>query len=117
MKILLAALMCMLLNTVQCFAIDGGPWGGGGGVAVTGNYAGVLVPIPVAPDPGNPDVTLPPDDSLALFTMSIHQVGLADGAASVFRNGVFYPGTITGLGDPDTAKITGLINASFELTV
>ncbi len=28
MKILLACLMCMLLNTVQCFAIDGGPWGG-----------------------------------------------------------------------------------------
>lgn len=116
MKILLACLMCMLLNTVQCFAIDGGPWGPGGGITVTGNYAGVLVPIPTVLDPGPPPV-LQTDNSLALYTMTIPRVGLASGTAAVFRNGIFYPGTISGLGDPDTAKVTGIINASFQETV
>lgn len=116
MKILLASLMCGLLTTLQCFAIDGGPWGSGAGVAVTGIYAGVLVPIPVVLDPGPPEVDQI-DDSLALFTLTIPSVGLASGTVGVFRNGLFYPGTATGLGDPDTQKVTALLNASFQETV
>src|SRR4051812_23993532 len=115
MKTLLASLLCGLLSTVQCFAIDGGPWGANGGVAVTGNYAGVLVPIPIAPDPANPDVTLPPDNSLALFTINVHVVGLAGGNTTIFRNGIAYTGTMTGSADPDTQKLTGIFNSIFQV--
>lgn len=113
MKILLASLMCGLLTTLQCFAIDGGPWGPGGGVTVTGNYAGVMVPIPVAPDPANPGATLPPDNSIALFTISIPTIGLASGTSATFRNGIAYSGTFIGSADPDTQKLTGILTSQF----
>jgi hypothetical protein len=118
MKTLLAALMCMVFNATQCFAISGGPFGGGTTqVSVTGTYAGVLIPIQVEVDPGPPPVFLPPDNSLVLFTMRIPTTGLATGTSAVFRNGFFYPGTIQGLADPDSARLTGLVNAFFQETV
>jgi hypothetical protein len=116
MKILLACLMCLVLGASECVAIDGGPvFGGGRGVTVTGTYAGVFVPIPIVVDPGPPRVTLT-ENSLVLFTLSIPKVGLASGTTAVFRNGLFYPGTIQGSADPDTARLTGIINAVFEVT-
>ena len=109
--------MCLVLTIAQTFAISGGPWGGKGGqVSVTGTYAGVLVPVVVVVDPGPPPVTLPPDNSLALFTLKVPQTGLATGEAAVFRNGYYYPGTIQGSADPDTAKVSAIINAFFEVT-
>jgi hypothetical protein len=118
MKILLACLMCFVLGASECFAIDGGPFGGGGNqVTVTGTYAGILIPVVIILSPGPPPVSAPPDNSLALFTLSIPKVGLASGTASVFRNGIFYPGTIQGSADPDSARLTGLINAFFQETV
>ena len=114
MKILLAALMCIVFNATQCFAIDGGPWGGNGTVtAVTGTYAGIIVPIPVAIDPENPDVTSV-DNSIALFTLSIPQTGLAKGEAAIFRNGFFYPGQIIGSADPDSGKLTSIVAGEFS---
>ena len=117
MKILLACLMCMVLNATQCFAIDGGPWGGSGGqVTVTGTYAGVLVPLPTVLAPGPPPVTLT-DNSLALFTLIVPRNGLATGTSAVFRNGFFYSGQILGSADPDSARLTGLVNAEFNQDV
>src|SRR5438105_11325983 len=113
MKILLACLMCEILVASECFAISGGPFGGPAHVTVTGKYAGVLVPIPVVPDPSQPDVTLPPDNSLALFTIILPQVGLGTGTDTVFRNGIFYSGTVTGSGDPDSGRLNGILNAVF----
>src|ERR1700730_3294354 len=87
MKILLAILLCPVLIVSQCFAIDGGPFGGGSGkVRVTGTYAGVFVPIPTV-NPAPPPDTLT-DNSLGLFTMEIPQVGLASGTVDVFRTGI-----------------------------
>lgn len=111
MKIVLACLMCVVFTATECFAIDGGPWGGSGGVTVTGNYAGVLIPIPTVLSAGPPPVTLT-DNSLALFTLGIVKVGLATGTSAVFRNGIFYSGTITGLADPASDKVSGVIAAT-----
>ena len=111
MKILLACLMSPVLVVSECFAIDGGPvFGGGGQVTVTGTYAGVFVPIL------DPTIGIP-DNSLVLFTLSVPKVGLATGTVAVFRNGFFYPGTIQGSADPDTARLTGVVNAFFQETV
>jgi hypothetical protein len=85
------------------FALKGGPVFGGKG-NVVGTYAGVLVP--------SLTVGLT-DNSLVLFTLNIPQTGLASGTLAVFRNGLFYSGTIRGSADPDTAKLFGAINASF----
>jgi hypothetical protein len=113
MKILLACLMCLVLGASECFAISGGPVFGGAQVSVTGTYAGVFVPIPIAVDPGPPPVTLT-ENSLALFTLTVPKVGLASGTSAVFRNGFFYSGGIQGSADPDSARLTGIIDASFE---
>lgn len=103
--------MCVVFTATQSFAIDGGPWGGNGTrVAVTGTYAGVLVPLPVTIAPG---ITLT-DNSLALFTMKIPTTGLASGTTAVFRNGFFYTGTIQGSADPDSAKLTGIVASEFS---
>jgi hypothetical protein len=117
MKIVLACLLCLVLGASESFAIDGGPtYGGGSGITITGTYAGVLVPVPTTLDPGPPPVTLT-DNSLALFTLKIPKLGLASGTSAVFRNGIFYPGTILGSADPDSAKLTGILNAFFQETV
>src|SRR5437763_16385518 len=104
MKVLLAALMCLVFTITQAFAISGGPWSGSGGpVTVTGTYAGVLVPLVGVVDAGPPPVTLPPDNSVALFTLKIPQTGLASGTSVVFRNGIAYSGPVQGSADLDTA--------------
>ena len=117
MKILLACLMCLVLTVSQAYAIKGGPFDGGGGqVTVTGTYAGVLVSLPPVLDEGPPVVLGDPDNSLALFTFRIPRVGLATGESAVFRNGFFYPGQVVGSADPDSAKVTAILNAVFEVT-
>ena len=115
MKALLGALMCLVFTLTQTFAISGGPWGRSQ-ISVTGTYAGVLVPLLIVVNPGPPPVTLPPDNSLALFTMKIPNTGLGAGDAVIFRNGFFYPGTVNASGDPDSAKISALVTGSFTLT-
>ena len=118
MKALLGALMCLVFTMTQAFAISGGPWGGGGNqVDLIGTYAGVLVPIVVVVNPGPPPVTLPPDKSLALFTVNLPQTGLGVGVTTVFRNGIFYIGAIVASGDPDTAKVSATVDATVIETV
>jgi hypothetical protein len=87
MKILLASLMCLVLGASECFAIKGGPWGGGRQVRTTGNYAGLFIPT-IA------------DNSLGIFTATIPTTGLGSGTVAFFRNGIFYPGTLQAIVDP-----------------
>jgi hypothetical protein len=100
MKALLGSLMCLVFTVTQSFAISGGPWSGPGHVTVTGTYAGVLVPKTI-------------DNSVVLFTLVVPQTGLTSGTSVVFRNGIFYSGTVQGSADPDSAKVTAILNAVF----
>lgn len=109
--------MCLVLTIAQTFAISGGPWGGRNQVSVTGTYAGVLIPALVVVDPGPPPVTLPPDNSLGLFTIKVPQTGLGAGITTVFRNGIFYIGVIVASADPDTARVSATLEASVGETV
>jgi hypothetical protein len=108
MKVLLGCLMCLVLTIAQSSAISGGPWSGAGHVTVTGTYAGLLIPRPLTPPVS--------ENSLGLFTAIVPQTGLATGVVGIFRGGYFYPGTIQAVGDPDTARITGIVNATFDIT-
>lgn len=77
-------------------------------MGVVGTYAGSLVPT-VDPDTGLTD-----PNSLAVFTLRIPQIGLANGTAAIFRNGFYYPGTIQASADPLTAQISGGIQGQFD---
>jgi hypothetical protein len=117
MKTVLGCLMCLVLTISQGFAISGGPFGGGSTqVKVTGTYAGVFIPILTVLDPGPPPVTVP-DNSLALFTLSVPSQGLAKGTVAIFRNGRAYTGDIQASADPDSAKVSGVISAIHTQTV
>jgi hypothetical protein len=107
MKSVLGCLMCLVLSISQGFADD--PFQPSP-VDVVGTYAGVFVPIIVIVNPGPPPVTLPRDNSLALFTLSIPSTGLASGTATIFRNGLLYTATIQGSADPNSGKLTGIID-------
>ena len=102
MKALLGSLLCYVLFATQCFAHKGGPNYGGGQVVTTGSYAGVLIPSG--------------DNSLGIFTVTIPAVGLASGTVALFRNGYFYPGTIQAIADPDSAILTGVVDATFDIS-
>jgi hypothetical protein len=103
MKILLASLMCLVLASSECFAIKGGPNFGNTQVRTTGIYAGLFVPTDA-------------DNSLGIFTTTIPKTGLGTGTVAFFRNGIFYPGTIQGIADPDSAILTAVVSSSFNVT-
>lgn len=103
MKILLACLMCLVLTMSECFALKGGPVFGKGQVTTTGIYAGVLVPN-VA------------DNSLGIFSVIIPNRGTGTGTISFFRNGIFYPGTIQAVADPDSGVLTGVASSTISIT-
>lgn len=130
--------MCLVLTMSQAFATPGGPFGRFGSVTLTGTYAGVLTPIPVVIDPGPPPVTLPPDNSLGLFSVAIAPQGLGTGsiptnavvgAAVIFRNGIVYSGASTpsgtgspppgiiGSADPITGKLSAIVSTSGTVSI
>ena len=96
--------MCLVLVTSQAYAISGGPDYGTARVRTTGIYAGLLTPVV---DP----------NSLGIFSFTIPKVGVGTGTVAIFRNGNYYPGTFQGIADPDTAKLTGVIQGTFTRTV
>jgi hypothetical protein len=103
MKSVLGCLLCLVLGTAQTFAIKGGPNFGGAGVRTTGIYAGVMLPGPLSPGV----------NSIGLFSVSIPKTGLGTGAVVIFTAGQTYTGTFQGIADPDSAKLSGEVDASF----
>lgn len=105
MKALLGCLLCLILGTSQSYALKGGPGLGGGQVRTTGVYAGVMTPGPLSPGA----------NSIGLFAVSIPRSGLGTGTVILFTAGQTYTGVFTGVADPDSAKLTGQIDASFPI--
>jgi hypothetical protein len=103
MKIILASLMCFVLGASQCFAIKGGPWGGGGSTSLLGNFAGVM-----EGELGS--------NGLGIFTINVPQNGLATGVFLIFQSGLFLMGDIQALADGHRKKITGLLHAEATRT-
>ncbi len=101
MRILLAALMCLVLSLSECFAISGGPIFGGGNVTTTGIYAGVLYPRARS-------------NSIGLFSVPVPKTGLGSGTVFVFANQSAYNGTMQATADPDSGLFTGYIDSGFN---
>jgi hypothetical protein len=104
MKALLGCLLCLILATSQASAISGGPGFGKGQVSTTGTYAGVLTPGPLSPGA----------NSIGLFTISVPKTGLGSGSVVLFTAGETYIGPFQGIADPDSAKLFGEIDATFN---
>lgn len=105
MKILLAALMCLVLCTSESFALKGGPVYPATTASISGTYAGVMQGVF---DPTNPRS----QNTLALFSLRIPQTGLADGVVVVFVSGRTFIGTMAGVGDPNKTNVRGVIEAT-----
>jgi hypothetical protein len=108
MKSLFACFLCLVFVTSQSYAISGGPFSGPGKIPVTGTYSGVMMPSKTF-SPGK--------NSIALFTMNIPSTGLASGTVVIFGAGLTFTGDIQASADPDTAKVTGEIDATSTVTI
>lgn len=103
MKALLGSLLCYVFAVAQCFAIKGGPvYPGGSSVTTTGTFAGVLLPTDSSQA-----------NSIALFSITLPTSGLGTGPLVIFQTGETYTGTIQGISDPDSAKFSALLHATF----
>ncbi len=103
MKIVFAALMCLVLATSEAFAVSGGPVFPAGANLV-GTYAGILQP---AFDPTDPFSS----NSIGIFTASVPATGFAGGDFVFFTQGRIFLGTMQGIGDPKGATIKGILQA------
>jgi hypothetical protein len=109
MKILLAALMCLVLCTSECFALKGGPVYPGS-TDIVGTYAGVLQGLF---DPTNPASS----NSIGVFSLGIPQSGLSTGTFIMFARGRAFTGTINATGDPNRGTVRGLLAASYNFNL
>jgi hypothetical protein len=118
MKILLACLMCLVLVASECFAISGGPVFSGS-LNVVGTYAGVIK-RPSETPPASPPCPLMESgcaaNSLGVFSVGVPASGISSGTFVMFSQGRVFTGTIRGTADPGQAKLTGVLNATFDFT-
>ena len=110
MKILLAALMCLVLSSAECFALKGGPPYPGTTANIVGTYAGVLQG---AFDPTNPASS----NTLGLFSLAITQSGISNGIVVLFVAGRAFVGTMTAVGNPNTTVLRGVIQTTTPTTL
>lgn len=110
MRFLLSLLLSFVLLHSQTYAINGGPdYNGNGGFTpnTIGTYAGVLVPTSTSST--NSDST--DANSIGLFSIGQPATGFAKGGALVFIAGAAFTGNLTGIIDPNTVKLTAVIDA------
>jgi hypothetical protein len=118
----------LALGVVAAFAISGGP-PYPGSTNVVGTYAGVLIPgeSPTPAPTGTPNATPTPTtptptpdinkNALGVFSLGVPENGLAVGAFVMFSQGRVFTGNIQGTADPDTAKLRGVLDATFNYTL
>ncbi len=127
MKKLFPLLLCYTLMATQCYAISGGPvYGGGRSVNVIGAYSGVIQGVsqtdstqgPAIPgEPGSSTSNTVASNALGLFDLVVPGVSTATGAFILFASGRVFGGTISASVDPDTAKLSGVLDGAYTFTV
>lgn len=127
MKKLFPLLLCYVLMATQCYAISGGPvFGGGRSLNVIGAYSGVIIGVsqtdntqgPVIPgEPGTSPSQTTPSNALGLFDLVVPGVSTATGAFILFASGRIFGGTISASVDPDTAKLSGVLDGTYDFNL
>jgi hypothetical protein len=119
MKRLLSFLLMIVFMHVQvptAFAKRGGPdIGGAQNVDTIGTFAGVLVPVSQTnPSSSRAGTTA---NSIGLFSLGVPDIGVAQGAVVVFVEGTAFNGAITGIADPESGLLRGIIDAVSTYTI
>ncbi|MFL6526709.1 MAG: hypothetical protein ACJ8IQ_01290 [Chthoniobacterales bacterium] len=114
MKSLFGALLCFVLAQSQAWAISGGPIYPGTKTSVVGTYAGVLSPAFCAePNPAN----CPALNSIGVFSLAVPSTGNGTGAFTMFARGRVFTGTITASADPNSARVQGILQATYNFNL
>lgn len=130
-KKLLPLLLCYVLTQSQCFAISGGPnYGGSGNVNTVGSYSGVLQgasesdasgttsgapPIPGDTVPGGTSDNTS-SNALGIFNLVVPGATTGTGAFLLFADGVVFGGTIFASVDPDSDKLSGILQGQYTIS-
>jgi hypothetical protein len=113
MKKVLSALLAFVFFEVQALAMHGPEQNQSGAIALTGTYAGVLLPK----SESNPQAGSSPGSSIGLFSVGVDSTGIAMGTAIIFIDGVAYNGNITAVADPDFDTLQGIIEGVSNFTI
>ncbi len=105
MKKVLSLLVTFVLLQSQSWALSGGPVYPTSAKNYKGTYSGVLIPDSTGVS------TASSSAAVGLFSLAQPSSGLATGAALVFINGTAFTGTIQGIIDPKSGKLSGVIDA------
>ena len=107
MKQVFSLLLTFVFLQAETWAIGGGPQSGGGGAALTGTYAGVLIPVSQT----NPPAASQSNNaaSVGLFVVGVPSVGVAQGSALAFVNGIAFLGDMTAVADPKKQSLVGVV--------
>ena len=106
MKKVLSLLLAFVFLQTQTWAIGGGPQGTGGGAALVGTYAGVLIPVSQT----KPLVVGGQSSaSIGLFVVSVPAVNVAKGAVIAFVDGIAFIGDVTAIADPKKQTLVGVV--------
>ena len=114
MNRVLSFLLAYAFLQAQTWAIGGGPNTGTSSAALVGTYAGVMVPT------GQTNIgasLIPSSASIGLFSVGVPQVGLAQGSAVVFVNGLAFQGTMIGVADPQDQTLDGIVQGQSTANV
>ena len=127
MKKLLPLLICYVLTQGQCYAISGGPdYGGNGNVSTTGSYSGIIQGVTETDGatggaPAIPGDTVPggvgttgSSNALGLFDLVVPGTTTATGGFLLFADGTVFGGTISASVDPDSAKLSGILQGNYN---
>ena len=128
MKKLFPLLLSYVLMATQCYAISGGPvFGGGRSINVIGAYSGTILGTTVSDSSQGPAIpgeapsatttTSTTSNALGLFDLTVPGVSTATGAFILFASGRVFGGTISASVDPDTAKLSGVLEGSYTFAV
>ena len=114
MKQVLSLLLAFVFLQAETWAIGGGPQGNGGGGALTGTYAGVLIPVSQTK---KSLVIQTNSASIGLFVIGVPAVGVATGSAVAFVDGIAFLGSMTGIADPKKQTLVGIVEAQSNFDV
>ena len=130
MKKLFPLLLSYVLMSTQCYAISGGPvFGGGRSIDVVGAYSGTILGVSETDStqgpaiPGEAPGSVPTgtgtvaSNALGLFDLTVPGVSTATGAFILFASGRVFGGTISASVDPDTAKLSGVLDGSYTFSI
>jgi hypothetical protein len=116
MKKVLSLLLVFVFLKAQALALSGGPVFSDSTIAsYIGTYSGVLVPTTVDISGGTQSGGS--SASVGLFSIAQPDTGFASGTLLLFVDGAPFSGTLTGVIDPDTGRLSGVIDAASTFTV